>query len=491
MAYENDVFLLGILTMMNKHSFAGSIKSLLSKDLHFAVLIAVLSFSLGITGIILNGMRFSPDSTGFHNYAVNIIAGRGYTSELGLDPPTKLNREPGYPIFLGSVYRIYSALGRVSYIKTDDYNLSQKRLLSYYPEIWIIKYLQAMLLAIGVVLFYKSLLPFFSVRICKISALLLSIFYPYHVFSSFLLREPLIAFFTILLGYLLSRYYATHKETYLLGASVVLALGSLTWQAYIAFTPIIPVMLWLTLKDPKMLITRSILSGIAYIVLVSPWLWFSYSQAQDLRIIKSMGTTYTHELMNYVAAMDEAVFYKLMSAEEKRQLEDKWYYNLSSLEVVTNSFEGVYDLKADSIQTELGSRGISGVAYLFNSTAKRLGNLFFQTHWPPFRLPRGMGSLLRTFREEGFLQVFMGLGMVIISLLLGVSSIIGLFMLPARDHLAILPLWGFLMFFYPIGSVSRRFMPIIPWMILLSVFALSSVYQRYLSSRVVRTTKEV
>lgn len=477
------------MSMINPLS--SRIRNLLSNDLCFSVFIVALSFSIGVAGIILNGTQFAPDSTGFHNYAVNIIAGKGYTSEIATAPQTKLNREPGYPYFLVVLYSMYATFDKVSYIQNRDYDLHHKRLLTDFPEIWVAKYFQAFLLALGVLLFYKSLLPFFSQKVCKLAALLSGLYYPYQVFSSFLLREPLIAFISVVLGYMLSRYYATHKETYLLGASVVLALGSLTWQAYIAFTPIIPVMLWLTLKDPKMLITRSILSGIAYIVLVSPWLWFSYSQAQDLRIIKSMGTTYTHELMNYVAAMDEAVFYKLMSAEEKRQLEDKWYYNLSSLEVVTNSFEGVYDLKAESIKTELGSRGISGIAYLFNSAAKRLGNLFFQTHWPPFRLPRGMGSLLRTFREEGFLQVFMGLGMVIISLLLGVSSIIGLFMLPARDHLAILPLWGFLMFFYPIGSVSRRFMPIIPWMILLSVFALSSVYQRYLSSRVVRNTKEV
>jgi len=469
---------------------APRIVNLLSKDRYFAVLIVTLSFCIGITGIVLNGMQFSPDSTGFHNYAVNLVAGRGYTSDLSSEPQTKLNREPGYPVFLGVVYRVYANLGEISYIQQGDYDLEEKRLLSNYPEIWAVKYFQALLMALGVLLFYKSLLPFFAPRTCKLSALILSIFYPYQVFSSFLLRESLIAFFTVLLGYLLCRYYSTRKGIFMLGAAAVLALGSLTWQAYMAFTPLVPIMLWFASKDFAKLIKYSALSGIVYIVLIFPWLWFSYSKAADIKIVKSMGTTYTHELMNYVAAMDKAVFHKLITANEKRKLEDEWYYDLSSKEVVENSFTGIYTRKADSLNAELKRRGKSELKYLMVSSSQRLANMFFQTHWYPHSLPKGIGSLLRSYRNEGFIYTLFGLGMVSISLFIALFSLTGLGLMPAGKQLALLPFWGFLVFFYPIGSVSRRFMPVIPWMILLSVFAVTRMFQRCLQPKLTQNNQK-
>ncbi len=67
--------------------------------------------------------RVSPDGTGYHRIAVNLVKGNGFSNQEKYPFEKCYFREPGYPLFLAGIYSIVNIFHPVQYIDKYDNNL--------------------------------------------------------------------------------------------------------------------------------------------------------------------------------------------------------------------------------------------------------------------------------------------------------------------------------------------------------------------------------
>ncbi|MDD3534869.1 MAG: hypothetical protein PHC50_01795 [Candidatus Cloacimonetes bacterium] len=426
------------------------------------VLISILQF-YGLF-IFNKPDHFAPDSTGYHALAVNILKYGVYNSSINtkdnIDYEPHFIREPGYPLFLAGVYGVCSMVGDVSHISSDGYDLNAKKLLDEKREVRAVQYIQFFLMVMSVLFFYQTLQAIHISAVNKIVSVASLLFVPFIQMSINILREPLITFLLALFAYLLALYLKKGDHLYLWCAVLLIALASLTWQVMIVFTILVFIAMLLRKETFLKAIVCSVFYGVLFIAIMMPWLLKVYAYYPDIRILKSGGTSLTHEVMTTNSAIYEAKYYGRMSSEDISNFEHTEYYPLSSREVFDRSFNGWYNNIADSIRAEIGSTNLMHYKFVAYRMTTRLKNLLFHKNWWPvlkykFWDPRN--NTLLKFILYG------------ISALLAILFPLGIIKLSKQQIVFFMPyiLYGAL--FMIIGSESRRFVPIIPFMLFCSV----------------------
>ena len=466
------------------------ISSLLTNmnERRFLYLFFAIGITVGIVVIHVNGPYvMPPDGTGFHKYAVN-IAEHGVYSPSSVAPYiVDLVREPGYPVFLAAVYKLYSIWNKPTTITKEQYSSESRKLRVRKGEIEFAKHIQLILLLVAAFLFYLVIKMYSSISLSRIVALTTILYYPYMMFSTRIMRESLVAFLLALFTYTLAQYYKSHKSWYLVMATLVIGFASLTWQVMIVFTPMILIVMLLARVSVIKSLVRSCLYAVLFLATVAPWLMYAYNFYPDIRIVKSMGTSLTPEIMYYVSSRMEAQYQGLMTAEEvsKDFLEDVSL--LSTSERFNRSFSGWYKNSADSLLQHKNYSRKDHYKYLAVNVVTRLKKMVIQNTWSPFNTKFKSSVFLKRSKWgnaeliNGMCFEIQSMFLHLVSIGIGILSVLGILVIPKRKLIFLSPYVLYCLMFYIIGSESRRFVPIIPFMIYLTIYALAYTKRRIVS----------
>ena len=416
----------------------------------------------------LDNNYISPDGLGYHALAVNIAKGNGL-SQQGAEPFEKsFFREPGYPIFLGGIYSIINLFHPVRYIQ--GFNRSTFILNDIYPEIIAAKIVQSILGAVSIVLVFLILLHLSNFKIAFWSGLISAIFVQLAFQNMFILRETLVMFLLLLLNWLYLKYLTGGRNILsLTSIGLLIGLLVLVFQIHIIIIPVFFLLtwilskrLWFTLKHTAVVIAVTAL-------VIAPHCINVYSYYPNIKVLKTFGTSLTHEQAAYIGAQRMAVAYGCMNS-----VDGSAEWGLSSREQFDRSFNGYYLAKADSLNAMIptawalkhdlkkyahnikGSVILSGVGYLEGSEFIAAYGGFIG--YPLLLFPRAIGLL----------------------------GILGLFVYGRKYLPYFLPFVTYVLLFWLLGSEYRRMIILQPFYVFFGILLCQYVYRKvkgYLKQR--------
>ncbi|HNB10381.1 MAG TPA: hypothetical protein PK754_12550, partial [bacterium] len=89
------------------------------------LLIGLIAFTLRLGLQEVYGVDVMPsDGLDYHNVAVNLVLGHGYSKDTQALHNPYFFREPGYPIFLSAIYFLYNLFDPVSYLDSAQHVLN-------------------------------------------------------------------------------------------------------------------------------------------------------------------------------------------------------------------------------------------------------------------------------------------------------------------------------------------------------------------------------
>jgi len=279
-------------------------------------------------------------------------------------------------------------------------------------------------------------------------------------------------------------FYLSKKQLYLLLATISIALASLSWQVMVVFTPLILIIMLLSKIKFWQSIKYIILYAIIFIVLLFPWFAYVYSYYPNLKIVTSMGTSLTPEVINWSNALIEAEYFGEISKDEFDQIFIRGRTELPEAEIFQRSFSGWYSASADSIIGKLNISFPQQLRYKCHKAFKNLKGLFLQNDWTPFvgKFRDSIFFLTKEFNKTqnkyDIIIIIQTLALKFISILIGVFSIIGFIIYKKRNLIYWIAYLFYCALFYIIGSESRRFIPVLPWLLYLSYYFVFCAYKK-------------
>jgi len=454
-------------------------------EITFISLLFLIGFLIGCLAINTRGPYYiSPDGTGYHNYAVNIALRGVYSPAYKYPYTVNFTREPGYPMFLAAVYKIYDIFGEPTLLNWDEYNVTTKTMKTKKGEIQCAKYVQLILLIISVYFIYKILINLHSIGKARFISLLIILYYPFTSYCTYILRESLVTFLLALFAFCMVKFYLSKKQLYLLLATITIALAAFTWQVMVVFAPLILIIMLLSKIRFWQSIKYIILYAIIFISLLFPWFAYVYSYYPNLKIVTSMGTSLTPEVINWTNALLEAEYFGEISNEELYQIYGRGRTELPEAEIFQRSFSGWYSASADSITRKLNLSFKQQLQYKGYKAFKNLKGLFLQNNWTPFveKFRESISFITKgyskTENKYDIIITIQTLVLNILSILIGVFSILGFIVYNKRNLIYWIPYLFYCALFYTIGSESRRFIPVLPWILYLSYYFIFYAYKK-------------
>ena len=399
-----------------------------------------------------------PDTYGYYRSAVNLVKGNGYSNAE--EPPFEpfFFREPVYSYFLASGLHFYKFLGgEVEYFNSP----SDKDIPESIPQSLIfLKIWQALFESLGLIFFFLLINYKLKFWASAIVSLLLAFYLPIAVFSTYLIRESFIGFLFISMTYFILLYIKRDKFYFLLVFSLLAAISILSFQVYKILPVFIFLYLYLITKKFWYSMKSTFYSGIIIIVLTLPWLIHVYQYYNDLRIVKTFGCSFTHEMLSYNSSQRKAVYYGYLNADSTN-----FQWNLPSKIQFSRSFNSYYKTEAYSINRLVNEPVISKrkTHLLFTNLRKTIfltKNTHLSTKEVISQSPLIYGTLL------------------IVTTIMGLAGVIGVFFFYSRFFSISFPIFVHLPLFFIIGSEYRRSLPMQG---LLFFMAMVFIYYVYLT----------
>ena len=461
----------------------GLVNNIISSNKKVITLLFLVSITLRVILInTYNQKKIPPDGTGYHTIAVNIVKGDGYSNSVSKPFEPYFFREPGYPVFISIIYKVYSFLGGdVNYLK--GYKPHTYSYIESHEEIDFVKYSQALLDSVTYVVFFLALLLVFKREYAFLISLTLTLYFPIAIQVSYVLRESLQMFESMVLVYAFMKYIDSGKFKWLIIFSVFSAFLVLTFQAFI----IIPFFLFLFLLIYYKKLLRSIKLVFAVILImflvVSPWLLRSYLYYPNWRVLKSFGTTLTMEYQSYIGALNKAKYYKYISEEDFHNILMTSYINITPKEKFEVSFNNRLTHKADSINNMIKEPIVS----------KRKANVVVENFINSWFHRFAVSELGEVSKQKSKFKVFgreLNSARYLLSLLLGfivgISGIVGLILTYRKIYPLLLVFTMYLSVFFILGSESRRMYPIQPFIVMFALLTFVIIYLRFVYKKNVK-----
>ncbi len=444
---------------MNKNIFSEKRKFFI----HFSAYIFILA--LGIRVILINTVNheyIAPDGIGYYILAHNLYKGNGLVFQEG---EKSFFREPGYPVFLSASFYITQFISKVEGQLIYDDN---SKILNRVPELLVAKYLQAILDSFSCVLFFLIISGIIKQKYAIIISIAFCLYYPYAMHSAEILRETLQSFLLLCMSLSFLQYFYHNKWIYLIFTGFFWGLANLTFQATIIFAVSIPIFIWIYNKSFTKSIIPSTLIALSMLITVSPWLFRSYNQYSDWRILKSFGTSFTPELRKYSSSLFKAEYYGLMNHEQLKQTLEKEWYGLSDDEKFKLSWNGTITKKADSINALIKEPTIS------KRKIKNLGVYFYKS-WFPTKYPNI--STKELISQKPLLAIFFIFPVIIISVL----AFVGIQKFYPKYFIINIVFTTFISIFFIISTEYRRMLPALPYIFLYGMSGLIFLYEKYIN----------
>ena len=286
-----------------------------------------------------------------------------------------------------------------------------------------------------------------------------AMYYPYIVYCTYILREALVTFFLSLYAYLLAKYIKDRKEKYIFVATAIIALATLIWQAMLPLTIAIGILVIMGREKLAKKATTLIKCIILYCLILMPWIMYVYQYYPDYRIAKTIGTSLTHEIMDYASALILANELGWITDEEINRIGQKEIYRVDSDVAFERSFNGWYSDKADSIRAEINLSFSENYIYEASNAIGRLKNLMILKNWYPI-----IDTVNGIDQEKTELSIILN-GISVLMMFLGLY---GLLVVKKRGMVYLIPYIMFILLYNIIGSETRRFLPYQPFYILMA-----------------------
>jgi 4-amino-4-deoxy-L-arabinose transferase-like glycosyltransferase len=409
--------------------------------------------------LFIDNNRVSPDETGYHRIAVNLVKGNGLSNQEKYPFEKCYFREPGYPFFLAGIYSVVNIFHPVQYI--DNYDIITCKLGVNHPEILAARMVQALVDSISIVLLFLILLKVSDEKIAFLTALITGLFFNLAYSSVFLLRESIVVFLLLILNYFFIRYLLGKKKyLWLILIGIIIGLLILVFQTHIAILPIFFVLLLFHKKKLRESVLHvSFVTTIA-IVVILPHCISVYRFYPDIRIFKTFGTSFTYEMNAYANAISKMEYYGILKKEQGNALQG---WNKSSEEQFKNSFNGFYLSKADSLNSLVKEPIVS--KRKLKTLLTNFRKSFFLT-----KLGHESGkSLLVTHGPEILIPL------VVFPVLLGILGIIGLLFFWKQYLIFFLPFVVYLSLFCLLGSEYRRMIILQPFLIFFGLLFINKI----------------
>lgn len=449
------------------------IRKILGSKHVFVIIIFLAAFAFRLILInTTNQSKISPDGTGYHTVAVNLVKGNGYSNSSSVPFEKYFFREPGYPVLISCVYKIFEILGGdPDYL--DDYNLSNYSYTNPHLEIKLLKYFQAFIASFTIVFFYLSLLLFFKRKYAFLIALVIALYFPIAVSVTYVLRETLQAFFSMLMVYSFIKFLFSKKYKWIILFAVFWAFSNLTFQFSLIMGIFLFIFLLIYSKKLGYSIKISIIASIVMFLVSSPWLIKSYNYYPDWKIIKSYGTSMTFEYRSLIGAVMKAQYYSYITDEDFDNILRIGYIDIPEKEKFEKSFNGEIVSTADSINKLIDEPFIS--KRKANKTRKAFLNSWFQrinlneigehSHISP------------QYNIFGFnIYSINHLTFTLLSIVIGLLGLFGFVLFFHRIYPLLLVFTMYMSLFFVIGTESRRMLPAQPFIIMFSILAIFILY---------------
>ncbi|MDY0279176.1 MAG: hypothetical protein RBR35_01285 [Salinivirgaceae bacterium] len=317
------------------------------------IFILALAFRIVVV-LVFNTDNIYQDSREYYQIAANLVNGNGYTFDWEAPYKTNLYREPGYPLFLASLLKLWQFAGNEVTMLNEEQFYAHLADPSIYDitEITYLKIAQAVLDAISVVFFVLlASLIVKSKRTLLFYGFAFAIFLPAAYFITTLMRETWLMFLAAGFAYFFARFLFNRKMSDLIISSLLFGFMAVTFQVMLLLGPAIAIYLFVFMK-PVSAVKYSIIAAAFTIVISLPWLMFSYSIYPDWKIVKSWGTSLTHEKMSYVNAHRKLAAVGLISEDSVKAIYWNEFGN-TSYEAFNKSFNGFYNEHTKAINMQL------------------------------------------------------------------------------------------------------------------------------------------
>jgi hypothetical protein len=427
---------------------------------------------------------FNNDSVGFHNLAVNLATGNGYSSSIVPPYDPHFMREPGYPLFLASVYYLYSLFEQPKHFVPAGYYD-----ISVYPETAWAHVAQSILGAATCVIFLFLLRLRLKPGISFATALLFAAYLPLAAFSALLLRETLQTFFVVAMSYCFARFLLSSGRGWLIGFSVLWALSNLTLQITILLFAPVFIFCWIWFRSFRRSLGYTTLSTAIMLLVVSPWLIRTYLFYPDIRVLKSFGTSLTSEARDYGFSQFSLNMAGVISRDSSLENIHREFYGVPERVKFERSFSGYYAAEAEKARQALSRSGrdatvrtpVTALGWVKHIVAY-IRHCWIESLWVVER-PDNSFDL----RPHGYYRVVepndLLFGLSLLGFLFGYAAFPGMFLFYRRLFPLMMMFTYFLLLIPIVGDEERRFLPAHAFIFLFSCLFFFYAYLRWVKKK--------
>ena len=441
------------------------LKNILNNKWKSSLALFTIAFLFRIISLIAfdNLYYLTPDGIGYHNMAVNLVKGNGLSGHINPPYYPTFFREPGYPVFLATGYKIWNVFGGELHLinlkDPNEWNNVERQAAIIYKEIVFAKFYQAFFDSFSVVILFLILCYVLPAKVAFLISLCYGLFWPVAIHCNYILRESFQTLILLLMNFFLVKGLFTRKYLYYIPFAFLWALSNITFQITMALVPFIFALIWYFKKSIiKALIETGALT-LLMIIFVLPWLFHVYSYYPDIRIAKTCGTALTYDYMNYALTLQKAEKLGLISKDEKLIIRRETLSFANSTEYFKRSFNGYFQAHVDSINALLRNKipkksFMEDFVYEIKNIAKLYGLNFWVKKKVGFKK-----SVEENLNEKNIIPILVYSFLI----LFGLLSFSG-FILYYKNFLPVLLVFAFIWALsYFIGAEPRRFLPAYPY----------------------------
>lgn len=403
------------------------------------------------------------DGIDYHNVAVNLVLGHGYSNDTQDPHNPYFFREPGYPIFLSSIYFFYSLFDDVSYLNTH------RNALDDHTEIRVVRFIQALIGACTCIVFFLTWLLVVNNRMALIIGITGALYVPLAVYSAFLMRETLQTFVIVCMNYFFARFLKDQNLRWIIAFAIMLGLSVLILRITVLAPFLVSVFLWVVYKNFKISLKYPLIVFGIMLLLISPWLVRTYLFYPDWRVLLSVGTSHTSKLRSYYLEMENALASDRIDSEEFNKFYTNWK-SMSDRERFELSFSDEYKtLPAINDESE-------SIAAKLSKVVQRWRLSWVESLW----VARQMDGRVH-LRPHAYYKAQHMSGWFVVSILaivFGYMALPGLIVYFRKTYIILFSFVYFYSIFYFIANDPRRMLPVHLFVLGFSCLGLYYVYCR-------------
>jgi hypothetical protein len=446
------------MKLKNLNLYHGIALLSLRQKMYFIITVALI---LRIMLFINNPKIFPGDGGAYHNTAVNLVKGNGYSSLPSAPFHYTVFREPAYPVFLAFIYAPVNIFHKIDYVNRD---MIKNIYTGYHPEILIAKIIQILLSSFSIVLIFLTIRKFIEDKFSFLISICIAIYIPYAMESVLLLRECFSNFILICVNYFfVIQIINGFKTKHIAITAILIGISILNFQANIILIPFYLLLIFIHTKSLIKVTKYGSLTFLLAIGITLPWTLFVYSKYPDVRIFKTFGMSFTHEMKLYDEYLEYAYAKKIISQTQLHQLTD--WGELSQLQF-DRSFNGVYQKRVDSLNNIINKYTNNENGFSKNRIGKYFQYFILST------------TGIRISNDYNLSRI--------IKVLLKLSGIIGLMVFFSRTYPMSFVLSSYLAVSWFIGDEQRRVVIIDLFIIVYSLLLIYYLYKSLMTKKLLK-----